>query len=125
MSDQQQIAADIKTIRAVNFAYGMLGLAAFYFFRPTAMPSFVAGWAVVLVNFELFKKLFEKLINKDLNTEKLSIGFYFVLLLKMGFWAMVLAFLMLTKKLDAIGFLAGTLTILIAGLVLARTYART
>lgn len=119
----------LKFINKTMLAYGALGvLIMLQFAASGAWLSFLAGWTVSFVNFELLKRIGLVLGPLLSSGGKVSRMIYVLAFAKILFWGLVLAFLVLTTNVQGIPFSLGVLAVLFAGLGLGireAIYART
>ncbi|MBI2605586.1 MAG: hypothetical protein HYW49_05830 [Deltaproteobacteria bacterium] len=119
----------LKFISKAMVAYGAVGAALMLQFAASwAWASFLAGWTVSFVNFELLKRI--GLVLGPLLTTggRVSRMIYVLAVAKFLFLGLVLAFLVLTTHVQGIPFSLGVLAVLFAGLGLGikeAIYART
>ena len=119
----------LKFISKAMVAYGAAGtLLMLQFAAAGAWVSFLAGWVVSFVNFELLKRI--GLVPGPLLSTGGKAGpmIYVLAFAKILFWGLVLAFLVLTTNVQGIPFSLGVLAVLFASLGLGikeAIYART
>lgn len=118
----------LKLMNKINFVYGLLGfILVFQFSTQEAVKSFVLGWVISVVNFELLKRIGSLLLSLY-TTGRHNPFIYLLLASKFVFWGLVLALLLKASFVEVIPFVSGTLTIIVAGLSLGVReifYART
>lgn len=111
----------------MNFVYGAVGLFLMsQLTNPGSWKSFVLGWAVSVVNLELFKRLGLMLLML-FEGGKLNPVFYGLLIVKFSFWGLIIALFCSLHWIQAVPFVLGNLTLVVAAFVLGireMTYAR-
>ncbi len=119
----------LRFISKAMAGYGVAGAALMLQFAASgAWVSFLAGWTVSFVNFELLKRIGLVLGPLLSAGGKVSPMIYVLAFAKILFWGLVLAFLVLTTNVHAIPFSLGVLAVLFASLGLGikeAIYART
>lgn len=78
--------------------------------------AFLAGWIIAVVNFELLHRI-GKMLLSAMAGGKPGFWIYLLLVMKFVFWGGVILFLSSTEWLRGTYFVAGTMTILLSGLV--------
>ncbi|MEW6058001.1 MAG: hypothetical protein AB1540_15450 [Bdellovibrionota bacterium] len=128
MTKNQTATIQLSWINRLNLAYGVVGILVFASLSTSeGWKSFLAGWAVSIVNLELIKRLTYVMISV-FKGEKLNPIFYGMLVGKFAFWGGVIAVLSMTAWIQGVPFLVGLITIVFAGLGLGikeLVYART
>ncbi|MBI3543732.1 MAG: hypothetical protein HY075_10715 [Deltaproteobacteria bacterium] len=85
-----------------------------------AWRSFVAGWLIAVLNFELIKHLGRMLLGLY-DGSKIGPLFYFVLFGKFIFWGLVIALFSKASWMQGIPFAFGMTTLVVSGLGLGFT----
>jgi hypothetical protein len=96
--------------------YGAAGLSLLaQFGTDGAVKSFFVGWVISVVNLELLKRL-GRLIFAAFEGQKPSAALYVLLLGKFMFWGAVIALFSKATWIEAVPFILGSLTLIIAGI---------
>ena len=102
-----------------SLVFGVVGMFFFLqFAEPAAWKSFAAGWLISVINLELLSRIGRGLI-AYYNGQKPGKGIYFLVLAKFSFLGLIIAILSSLKFIRLIPFIAGTLTLIVTGVVFA------
>ena len=115
--NQEKETNQLSLLNRINLLYGAIGmlLMAQIDGGHGAWKSFIAGWAVAVLNLELLKKLCSTMLLVFNQDGKLNPGFYVVLFGKFMFWGLVIALFMTAKWIQGVPFVLGTVTLLVSG----------
>lgn len=121
MTTQTEVTKQINVLRSIICGYGLAGALLVFRFGPVdSWRSFLVGWVLAVVNFELIRRLGLFLL-AIYDGKKLDPMFYLFLLGKLGFWGFVFALFSAATWIQGVPFALGGLAIVIAGLGLALT----
>lgn len=107
---------ELNWLTKINFLYAIVAVLMMAQFSGTlAVKSFLCGWGLAVLNFELLKRLGLRLLALYRGA-KLDRTFYVLAFGKFAFLGLVIALFSVTSWMQAIPFVLGAVTLIISGL---------